>query len=181
MKKTYHGSTFYIEQETRKEYTFEMAHRAPGVRLILPDGKKNILLNKEYRKELNAWDYRLPGGKVFDSLDEYLACDKKLIKNKAKQAGIKEAREEQGIEVEDLDLFDLLHCGATVEWDLYYFVVKKYKKKSIGQSLEADEQIKISSISFTNAMKLCLEGKIHEGRSASILMRYLNLQKKLLS
>ena len=53
---------------------FELARRAPGVRLIICDRQnKTILLTKEFRQELDGWDYRLPGGKVFDSLDEYEA------------------------------------------------------------------------------------------------------------
>jgi 8-oxo-dGTP pyrophosphatase MutT (NUDIX family) len=42
------------------------------VRLIITDGDK-ILLTKEFRRELNQEDYRLPGGKVFDTLKEYNA------------------------------------------------------------------------------------------------------------
>ena len=30
-----------------------------------------IQLSKEFRSELNGYDYRLPGGKVFDTLEEY--------------------------------------------------------------------------------------------------------------
>ncbi|MEI8091899.1 MAG: hypothetical protein WCG98_06930 [bacterium] len=29
------------------------------------------MLTKEFRKELDDFDYRLPGGKVFDTLNEY--------------------------------------------------------------------------------------------------------------
>lgn len=174
MKKTYHGSTFYVEQDKRDTYTFEMVHRAPGVRLLVPDRKGNIILNKEFRKELNDWDYRLPGGKVYDSLDEYLSVEKENLRDAAKNAGIKEALEELGIEVENLEFFDVLHCGATVEWDLYYFVINKFTKLPHGQSLEQDEQIEICYFSFNETLKLCLDGKVREGRSASVLMRYLN-------
>src|SRR5262245_50284096 len=57
------------------ELDFEFAERAPGVRVLLTDGK-NILLTKEWRVEIHAWDYRLPGGKVVDSLKEYLKYKK---------------------------------------------------------------------------------------------------------
>jgi hypothetical protein len=51
---------------------FEVARRTPGVRLIIPDyATEKILLTKEFRRELNDFDYRLPGGKVFDTLDEF--------------------------------------------------------------------------------------------------------------
>jgi hypothetical protein len=34
------------------------------------DGSKALLLTKEVRREANGVDYRLPGGKVFDTLAE---------------------------------------------------------------------------------------------------------------
>jgi len=53
-----------------KEVVFETARRAPGVRLIIVrDGQ--MLITREFRNELDDYDYRLPGGKVFDTLDEY--------------------------------------------------------------------------------------------------------------
>ena len=55
-----------------KKKIFETARRAPGVRLIFErDGK--ILLSREYRRETASYDYRLPGGKVFDTLAEFKA------------------------------------------------------------------------------------------------------------
>ena len=53
-----------------KELLREIAKRSPWVRLIICDGDK-ILLTKEFRRELDTRDYRLPGGKVFDTLKEY--------------------------------------------------------------------------------------------------------------
>jgi len=35
------------------------------------DDPAKILLSREYRSELDRYDYRLPGGKVFDTLAEY--------------------------------------------------------------------------------------------------------------
>lgn len=56
--------------EVKKKLTFELVRRPPGVRaIIVKDGR--LLLNKEYRYELEDWDYRLPGGKVFDSTEEF--------------------------------------------------------------------------------------------------------------
>ena len=53
-----------------KKMTFEKARRAPGVRLLIIK-KNKILITKEYRDEIGEFDYRLPGGKVFDKLEEY--------------------------------------------------------------------------------------------------------------
>ncbi len=53
-----------------KEVIYEKGRRAPGTRLIIetPDG--GFLISKEERPGTGL-DYRLPGGKVFDSLLEY--------------------------------------------------------------------------------------------------------------
>ena len=90
-------------QRNGESWIQEFARRSPGVRLIIPKGDK-IVLSKEFRHEINGYDYRLPGGKVFDSLSEYnsalqLNSD---ISEAAKNTAIKEAKEEAGIEVKDI-------------------------------------------------------------------------------
>lgn len=69
----YSGSIFEIvRQEQPDGRFFEIARRAPGVRLIITDKEQEkLLLTREFRQELQDWDYRLPGGKVFDTLEEY--------------------------------------------------------------------------------------------------------------
>jgi len=62
------------------------------VRLIICDGDK-ILLTKEYRSEVDTVDYRLPGGKVFDTLIEYNK-HKSDIENHALIAVQRECEEE---------------------------------------------------------------------------------------
>lgn len=73
-KIVYQGKIIEVVQQTRKtgdtEKLFEFARRSPGTRLIVRSGDK-VLLTKEYRTETGNWDYRLPGGKVFDTLEEY--------------------------------------------------------------------------------------------------------------
>lgn len=156
-----------------KTKTFEYARRSPGVRLIVPKDSK-ILLTKEFRHELNAYDYRLPGGKVFDSLDEY---NKALsegvdITVNAKAAAIKEAGEEAGIEATDLSLFHTSICGATVIWDLYYFVVNIFTQTN--QNLEEGENIITELFTSEEVKRMCLDGRISEERSALVLLRFLS-------
>ncbi len=72
-----------VEQPMRlgdKKMTFEMARRAPGVRLIIADtSRQKILLTKEYRYEFEDYDYRLPGGKVVDTLEEFNSLGDELL------------------------------------------------------------------------------------------------------
>ncbi len=175
-KITYAGKIIeVVEKEVRvgdTMKTFEYARRSPGVRLIVPHDDK-ILLAREFRHELRAYDYRLPGGKVFDSLKEYNeALGSGLsIADAAKTAGVKEAREEMGIEVKDLSLSHTSVCGATVVWDLYYFVVNEFTEST--QALEVGEDIKMESFGREEVRAMCLDGRISEERSALVMLRFL--------
>lgn len=114
-----------------KEITLERGRRAPGVRLIIktPDGK--FLISKEERLKTGT-DYRLPGGRVFDSLVEYndfLSTNPKTedTLKKAEQGAIREGMEEVGIKPVELEFFYLSKCGGSFDWDLYYFLAKNMK------------------------------------------------------
>lgn len=153
--------------------TFELARRAPGTRLIILDQKWYILLSKEYRKETNNYDIRLPGGKVFDTLAEYenfLATDQD-IQSAAIQWAQKEAIEEVGIQTDNLEFFAKSVSGATVVWDLYYFVVRDYTQTK--QNLEHGEDISFEFYNPTTVKTMCLDGTIQEDRSAMMLMKFL--------
>lgn len=152
---------------------FEFARRSPGTRLIVPKDDQ-ILLTKEFRHETNGYDYRLPGGKVYDTLDEYhTALESNVDMNDAAQsAAIKEAYEEAGIEVQDISFFHKSVCGATVVWDLFYFVVNEFTQTQ--QHLEEGEDITFDFFAREKVREMCLDGSISEERSALVLLRYLN-------
>jgi ADP-ribose pyrophosphatase len=159
-------------EQNGKTKTFEFARRSPGTRLIIPkDG--DILLAKEFRHELKGYDYRLPGGKVYDTLDEYnTALSSNIDINKAAEhAAAKEAREEVGIQVKDVSFIHKSVCGATVVWDLFYFVVNDFEEGK--QELEEGEDITFEFVDRDRVKQMCLDGSISEERSALILLRYL--------
>lgn len=157
-----------------KKKIFEFARRSPGVRLIIPKGG-TILLTKEFRSELNGYDYRLPGGKVYDTLDEYnrALSSGVAVVEAAKIAAAKEAKEEVGIEVRELRYFHKSVCGATVVWDLFYFIVNDFVEGE--QQPEDGEDILYEFVSKEKAKDMCLDGSVREERSALILLRYLTL------
>ena len=170
-----------VEQPMRageKNFIMEFARRSPGVRLIVPTTDGNILLTKEYRPELKAYDYRLAGGKVIDTLLEYNSFLKTgaNIKDKAREAAEREALEEIGIVVKDAELFAVSRCGLTIEWDLYYFVVKAFEQGT--QNPEDGEDITVVPMPIAEARAMCLDGRISEERSALILLRYLKRKEK---
>jgi len=160
---------------------FEVARRAPGVRLIIHDkdlGK--ILLTKEFRHELGEWDYRLPGGKVFDTLDEFEAfrVSGEDIIEVAKQKAIEEAQQEAGVEITSLELYKKSILGATVEWDLYIFEAFDWRLRVEGQELEVGEKIEADNwLTYDEARKMALGGAMQEERIALILMQWLETQR----
>ena len=175
-KITYQGRIIEVVEEIveqgGKKRVFEYARRSPGFRLIIPKGNQ-ILITKEYRNELQRYDYRLPGGKVFDSLKEYntALANNADIAEYAKNAAMKEAYEEAGVEIEKTSLFHHSVCGATVIWDLYYFVVEHFRE--VAQHLEDGEDIEVQFIEYEELQEMCLNGSISEERSALVLLRYL--------
>jgi ADP-ribose pyrophosphatase YjhB (NUDIX family) len=158
-----------------KQMVFEKARRSPGVRLIIPkDGK--ILLTKEDRHEVGGYDYRLPGGKVIDTLQDYNAAlvSGVDIKEAARDAAIREAREEVGLAIDarDLSFFHKSVCGTTVEWDLFYFVASATREAA--QEFDEGEDITVEAFDRATVEKMCLDGSISEERSALVLLRYLS-------
>lgn len=151
---------------------FEKAIRPPGTRLIIIDEfNKKILLTKEYRFEVNDFDYRLPGGKVCDSIEEFNKIKKEDLLETAQKAAALESQQETGIIPENISLFSISKSGGpTIEWDLYYFVVNKFTKSH--QDLEFGENITPEWLDYQSVIKLCLSGKMKEDRSVGVLMRF---------
>ena len=177
----YKGKLFEVVTEPveidGKNFEFEKVRRSPGVRLIIKDGRGSILLTREFRRELSDFDYRLPGGKVFDSLDEFnefKQSDGDIIE-KSKQAAIKEAEEETGFIPDTIQYHSTSKLGATVEWDLHYFVGSVDRSKQGKQKLEAGENIEVVWLPEEEVKKLILElNKFSEERSVATLMRFLH-------
>ncbi len=173
----YSGKIFtVVKQKMRigeKEVYFEKARRAPGTRLLIVRGRQ-ILMTKEYRAELGDYDYRLPGGKVFDTLTAYqeaLSKDDFSLLDAAKEAASMEAFEEAGIVVKNIEHYHTAHSGATVEWDMYYFLVSEFEEGE--QHLESGEDIEKFWLSFSEAKKICVEGKVREDRTLGVLLGFL--------
>ncbi len=155
-----------------QEFVFEIAKRSPGVRLIIQD-KGKILLTKEFRKELKWFDYRLPWGKVFNTLTEYNK-NKKNIKKFALAAAKHECEEETGLIPQDAILYYISKAWATIERDLYYYIVKKFKRHEKWQQLEAGEDIAVQRKTKKEILALIKKWEMREDRSVGVLMRYLS-------
>lgn len=158
---------------------FETARRAPGVRLIIADiPNKKVLLTREFRRELDAYDYRVPGGKVFDTLPEFeafRASGRDILPAAAAKAKA-EALEEAGMHVPGVEFFKKSTLGATVEWDLYVFAATSWKEGE--QALEEGERVDdVSWHDFDSVKKMILAGDMQEERIALILLQWLEVQR----
>lgn len=185
MEKSVFNNGFFEFLETEEEFIVDgekrnikrtMVRRPPGIRALIVDKENNkILLSKEFRYELNEWDYRLPGGKVFDSLEDYKEALKNddVLKHVEKTVP-KEVMEEVGLIVKNPKLLKISKDGARVIWDLYYYEITDYEISKDGPQLEDNELIDgYIWVTFDEVKKLCLNHSIHEDRTVGMLLTYI--------
>lgn len=186
MEKSVFNNGFLEFLETEEEHTInnqkkiikrKMVRRPPGVRALILNKNDNqkILLSKEFRYELNKWDYRLPGGKVFDTLDLYKeAIARNDVQKYVEESVAKEVLEEVGLIVKSQKLLKISHDGAGVIWDLFYYEIKDYEESLDGAHLEENEFVEgYVWKSFDEIIKMCIEQKINEERTVGVLLSYI--------
>ena len=172
----YHGKIIEVIEELHGNKVFEIAKRSPGVRALIVNSDR-MLLSKEYRTETNNYDYRLPGGKVFDKLDDFCKHENENLLPYANNAVIKEVYEEVGLLAKNPKLIKISKAGATIQWDLYYFEIKEFEKDT--QHLEEGEDITFAWYSFDDVLKLCQENKVQEDRTVGVILNYLIKNKSI--
>ena len=162
--------------DTNKLKTFEFARRAPGVRAIIIRNNK-IALSKEYRYEIGKYDYRLPGGKVFDSLEEYKRHLNEDLLPYAEAAVINECKQEVGFKIKNPKLIHISNGGGSIVWDLYFFEIKDFEKCKT--NLEEGELVSgIEWRSIDEIKKLAIANQMSEDRSLGVLFRYFSAKEK---
>ncbi len=173
----YKGTIFEVIKQPMKidgkKMIFEIARRSPGVRLIIVK-ENQLLITKEFRSELNRYDYRLPGGKVFDTLDEYGLHRSQDMVSFALEAAKRECKEETGLIAKSIRHFTTTYAGATIVWDLFYFIVDEFENSESGQELETGEIISAEWKTFEEVKKMCTEGDISEDRTIGVLFRFFS-------
>lgn len=169
----FHGKIGEIVHTTQPDgRIFEKFRRPPGTRLVIVSPEGLVLVTKEFRQETNTIDLRLPGGKVCDTLEAYRALRENGhdIVAAAKAAAIKEALQETGLIVRNLALITKASAGATVEWDLYYFLVRDFDNHPDGQDLELSEDIEVTWLKPAAIRQAISAGQMHEWRSVGVLL-----------
>lgn len=166
----------YIIDGCPKIVKRNFVRRPPGIRaLIINKKEKKILLSREYRYELELFDYRLPGGKVFENLEDY----RNSLKNDdvfqhVEETVPKEVLEEVGLIIKNPKLLKVSKAGAGVVWDLYYFEITDYQISETGPMLEENEIIEgYVWKTFEEVKQMCLDGNINEERTVGVLLTYI--------
>ena len=151
----------------------EVARRAPGVRAIAVTKDNKFIITREYREYLKKQlDYRLPGGKVVDTLSEYHGLlARNHLANHIRYAVNKELTEETGITAKSVTKFAVSNSGGTIDWDLHYFEMKDL---SFGEARpEDDEKIEVLQLTVKETIDIVVLKQMSEDRSRMILMDYL--------
>lgn len=151
---------------------FEQYRRPPGVRLVVVSPDNKILITKEHRQETGGVDLRLPGGKVCDTFDAWqkLITSGEDITQAAKKAAINEGLQETGLVIKEAEFIVKANAGATVEWDLYYFLVRNYTEHPDGQALEQGENIEVTWMTMDDIRTAIIAGQMQEWRSVGVLL-----------
>jgi 8-oxo-dGTP pyrophosphatase MutT (NUDIX family) len=149
---------------------FERFRRPPGVRIVILSAGK-VLLTEEYRRETGAIDLRLPGGKVFDDKDSFVGALRTGRLNEAVEEAVsREALEEVGLLVSQAELLTVAQAGATVEWDLHYFLVRDFTEAPSGPRPEKDEDIISRGLGPGEIISAIRESRMSEWRSVGVLL-----------
>lgn len=165
----------YVIEGKERKIKRQFVRRPPGIRAIIINDKDEILLSKEYRYELETFDYRLPGGKVFDDLKDYKKSiqEDNVLENVYKTVA-KEVKEEVGILIKNPTLYTVSHAGNSVVWDLYYFTINDFEIVNNGQELEENEIINgFVWKSKEEILRMCIDKQIHEERTIGVLLSYI--------
>ncbi len=169
-KIAYSGKIIEVVEVKHGNKIFEIARRSPGVRAIIVSNGQ-ILLSREFRTETGNYDYRLPGGKVFDKLEDFRSHANENLEKYAEDAVIKEVSEEVGLISKNPQLIKVSKAGATITWDLYYFLITDFVAEK--QHLEDGEDITFDWYTPEQVQNLILQDKMSEDRSVGVLLKYI--------
>ena len=156
----YEGKHFTVVHETVNTpdgtpQTFEYVLRGDGARIVaIRDGA--VLLNHEFRHELQADDWRLPGGKLDPG-------------ESPENGARREFREETGYSGGHWEYLWSSTPDSTVRYQRHFFLARDVEPGEPAR--DPGEQISTHWIPLNEACELALGGSIREEISALALLR----------
>ena len=92
----------------------------------------------------------------------------------ATDAAIREAREEAGIVIEHPELIHISHCGANIEWDLYYFVATHFEDTGEHErDDEGESDLTTAWYTFDEIRTKILANEMSEDRSVAVVLKWM--------
>jgi len=161
MTVVYTGKYFTVEHEEivrpdGRSFIAEWVKRTDGVRIIARDEGGRLLLTDEYRLELGARDFRLPGGKVENG-------------NTPLQAAMAELREETGLSASSWTPIVTTQAFSMVRYSLHYFEARDLVLAPVAH--DEDEDIEVCWFDLSEAVEMALDRRIGEDLSALQIVR----------
>jgi ADP-ribose pyrophosphatase YjhB (NUDIX family) len=96
------------------------------------------------------------------------------IEREARSAAIREAREEAGVEIHDLELIHTSHCGANIEWDLYYYLTTDFDETGVHErDDEGESDLTIAWYTLDEVREKIISGDMSEDRSVAVILRWM--------
>jgi 8-oxo-dGTP pyrophosphatase MutT (NUDIX family) len=146
-----------VEVEPGEIRLWEYVKRKDGTRTIAIDRNNNVLLTREYRHELEAEDWRLPGGRLDDENEPTV------------EAAKREFEEEAGFVAEKWEYLWTTTLDSTVRYCRHFFLATGLKQ---GQSQpEEGTKIEVHWLPIQKACEMAWSGQIREEISALAILR----------
>lgn len=136
----------------------EYVWRRDGTRIICLDQNMNILLQKEFRYEMNTTDWRIPGGRLDSENEEMLDGAKR------------EFREETGYIAANWQYLWSSTPDSTVRYQRHFFLATDPQFVGTERD-EGESSIETAWIALEEANRMALEGLVREEISALAITR----------
>lgn len=133
--------------------THEYVYRKDGTRILAIRADKTILLSKEYRYELEAYDWRVPGGRLNDEKESVIDAAKR------------EFKEETGFVASNWEFLWTTTLESTVRYQRHFFLATKLRFVKASRD-QGERRITIHWVPIQEAYEMAMKGKIKEEISA---------------
>ena len=137
--------------------THEYVYRKDGTRTLAINAEQRILLTKEYRYELKAHDWRVPGGRLNDESEPIV------------EAAKREFREETGFIADNWEFLWTTTLESTIRYQRHFFLATNVSLKQA--SRDEGERITVHWFPLQEAYEMAMKGEIREEISALAIAR----------